>query len=363
MKKMRQILAMFLTMLMMMCSVDIIALADGMPDTDIQTEGTEAPETDAGNMDVYDAAPADEHVDSSMSDTGQTIDDVPESDGTDAIDSEPVNEETGSLLESDNTDTSDILDAGSSVSDGDAAADVVLSDTMHDAGTDENDLPDDAPDEVQAFLDAVEAIPEITPENLPEASGCIYGEVSEKYAALSETEHGDWEDVQTAMAKYAAAIEAIDGMMGMLSDTYAEEPLPYEHSKGVTKSAFEGAYNLGQSSIQKGIVKLNGKDEYDSGTPNVLPTGSWEGSVNVTGYNWVHIYNTNPDVAAASYSCEGGKLTIKFSPGTSSGTTRISVSVDAQYMDYSLGDMNLNKILQIPDSPGNNVFIHGRMEL
>lgn len=342
MKKIRQILAMFLTMLMMICFVDIVALADGMPDADIEIEGTETLETDTGNMDVYDAASADEHIDGSMSDTEQTIDDVPESDGTDAVDSELVNEEIGSVLESDSTDMSDVLDAGSSVSDGDAAADEAPSDTAHDAGTDESELPDDVPDEVQVFLDAVDAIPEITPENLPEASGYIYGGVSEKYAALLETEHGDREDVQAAMAKYAAAIEAIDGMMGMLSDTYAEEPLPYEHSKGITKSAFEGAYNLGQSSIQKGIVKLNGKDEYDSGTPNVLPTGSWEGSVNVTGYNWVHIYNTNPDVAAASYSCEGGKLTIKFSPGTSSGTTRISVSVDAQYMDYNLGDMNLN---------------------
>ena len=164
----------------------------------------------------------------------------------------------------------------------------------------------------------------------------VYGEVSEAYEALLGTEYEERDDVQAAVAIYAEAIALLDeGTM------FSEAQLPYESSNGVTKSAFENAYNLGQSDTCYGIVKLNGNEEYDQGTPNVWATGGWSGSVNVTGYNWVHITNSNPSVATASYRYDGGKLIITFTPGASSGTTKISVGVDAQYPHYSLGTWNM----------------------
>ncbi len=205
----------------------------------------------------------------------------------------------------------------------------------------ENGAAEEAPAEVQAFLDAVAGIPAVTPDNAAEAAGYLYGPVSEAYEALLGSGYEDREDVRQAAALYTAAMAEVDEILEMENENLSESQLPYESSAGVTKSAFENAYNLGQADTCYGIVKLNGKEETDSGTPNVWATGGWGGSVNVTGYNWVHIASTNPNVATAKYSTEGGKLTITFVPGKSSGTTKISVGVDVQYPHYSLGTYNM----------------------
>ncbi|RKJ17203.1 hypothetical protein D7X48_22845, partial [bacterium D16-50] len=104
-------------------------------------------------------------------------------------------------------------------------------------------------------------------------------------------------------------------------------------------------------------ITLDGGSVTDSGTPNVWPTGNWDGSVDVTGYNWVHITSTNPDVASASYRTDGGRLSITFTPGTESGTTKISVGVDAKYPHYSLGtwNMNLNFDYTVTNKTGSTV--------
>lgn len=85
------------------------------------------------------------------------------------------------------------------------------------------------PDEVQAFLDAVAAIPEITPENAEEVAEYVYGEVSEYYEALLGTEYEDREDVQEAVEVYAAAIDAVDAVLDMESDELASGYTPVEN--------------------------------------------------------------------------------------------------------------------------------------
>lgn len=210
----------------------------------------------------------------------------------------------------------------------------------------EEEVPEETeeiPETVKAFLDAVAALPsadQVTKENV-EKIGEQVNVVLDMWDAMDE-ELAEREDVQAALQKVYALYEAVLKAEGV-EDTkgYSEARLPYECSDGVTKSAFENAVNLGQSDTCYGIVKLNGKDEYDKGTPNVWATGGWSGSVNVTGYNWVHISNSNPNVATASYRTDGGKLIVTFKPGESNGTTKISVGVDAKYPHYSLGTWNM----------------------
>ncbi len=89
----------------------------------------------------------------------------------------------------------------------------------------QNDVEDEdealVPEEVQAFLDAVAEIPEITPENAAEVAEYVYGEVSEYYEALLGTEYEDREDVQEAVAVYAAAIDEVDAALDMESNNFA----------------------------------------------------------------------------------------------------------------------------------------------
>lgn len=91
----------------------------------------------------------------------------------------------------------------------------------------QNDVEDEdealIPDEVQAFLDAVAAIPEITPENAEEVAEYVYGEVSECYEALLGTEYEEREDVQEAAEVYAAAVEAVDAALDMDSENYYDK--------------------------------------------------------------------------------------------------------------------------------------------
>ena len=109
----------------------------------------------------------------------------------------------------------------------------------------------------------------------------------------------------------------------------------------IVNSAFENAYNLSQAATCYGQVALGTGDVTDSGTPTVWPTGNLSGATNVTGYGWVHITNSNPGVATVSYTKEGGKLNITFSPGTQSGTTYVSVGVNALYQHDFLGQTNM----------------------
>ena len=109
----------------------------------------------------------------------------------------------------------------------------------------------------------------------------------------------------------------------------------------IVTSAFENAYNLSQAATCYGQVELGTGDVTDSGTPNVWPTGNYSGAVDVTGYNWVHITNSNPSVATVTYTTEGGQLNITFSPGTNTGTTSVSVGVDAIYPHDILGTFNM----------------------
>lgn len=135
----------------------------------------------------------------------------------------------------------------------------------------------------------------------------------------------------------------------------------------IVQSAFQYAQNLNQGDTCTGTITLDGDSITDSGTPEVWATGMWGGAKKVTGYNWVHITNTNPDVATASYTTDGGKLSITFTPGTKKGTTLISVGVDAKYPHDQLGTWNMelnfdytvtneNGELDIPATPTNDTI-------
>lgn len=114
----------------------------------------------------------------------------------------------------------------------------------------QNDVEDEdealIPDEVQAFLDAVAAIPEITPENAEEVAEYVYGEVSEYYEALLGTEYEDREDVQEAVEVYAAAVEAVDAALDMESDDFAfgTQYQPFYNAEIISENgkAYDGAY-------------------------------------------------------------------------------------------------------------------------
>ena len=90
--------------------------------------------------------------------------------------------------------------------------------------TDEEDAPsvmnEVVPAEVQAFLDAVAAIPEITPENAAEVAEYVYGPVSEAYEVLLGTDFVERPDVQQAEAIYGQVIASIDAVMNIESADY-----------------------------------------------------------------------------------------------------------------------------------------------
>ena len=93
----------------------------------------------------------------------------------------------------------------------------------------ETETPEEVPAEVQAFLDAVAAIPEITAENAAEVAEYVYGPVSEAYDALLGTEYEERDDVQEAVAVYTAALAAVDTALEMESDVLAFGYVPVEN--------------------------------------------------------------------------------------------------------------------------------------
>ena len=130
-------------------------------------------------------------------------------------------------------------------------------------------------------------------------------------------------------------VNALDVQSDNINDTTTNTSV-------LIKSAFEDAHDLNMGDTCNGIIKLNGNAITDSGIPNVLESISEGRTIDVTDYNWVHITNSNPNVATVSYVTEGGKLSITFTPGTEKGTTKISVGVDAKYPHLSLGTWNMN---------------------
>ncbi|MDE6932376.1 MAG: InlB B-repeat-containing protein, partial [Oscillospiraceae bacterium] len=107
----------------------------------------------------------------------------------------------------------------------------------------------EVPAEVQAFLDAVAAIPEITAENAAEVAEYVYGPVSEAYDALLGTEYEERDDVQEAIAVYAAALEAVDVMMGIEDDTFAVYP------------QYQPYFNAQIISVSRGTVSNQKRDD------------------------------------------------------------------------------------------------------
>ena len=91
----------------------------------------------------------------------------------------------------------------------------------------EAESPEEVPAEVQAFLDAVAAIPEITAENAAEVAEYVYSPVSEAYDALLGTEYEERDDVMEAAEAYAAAIEAVDAALEMESENFTVTARPY----------------------------------------------------------------------------------------------------------------------------------------
>lgn len=299
MKKARQILALFLTILMTACSVDIIALADEMPSIDIQTEWTEPLESSSEDGDVLNSEQADDDTsnmpgigqaavdDDNMPETEQVIIDASKSDEDNISDIEitedtsesDVPDSAGGIPDTEQPmeDASD--DAAGSVSSNDAMAGGMPSDNIQDGSPDDAeqdsfDVPQDVPDVVQEFLDAVAAIPEITLENVLDMSEYVYGEVSEKYGALLGTEYEDREDVQVAMEKYAAAIETIDKMLDMESHHYMD------YISGHTPSDRFYANGEEVMLLYTGIYPNNPKYRYDNPASNISilvgDTGSFQ---------------------------------------------------------------------------------------
>ena len=107
----------------------------------------------------------------------------------------------------------------------------------------------EVPAEVQAFLDAVAAIPEITAENAAEVAEYVYGPVSEAYDALLGTEYEEREDVQEAVAVYTAALEAVDVMMGVEDDNFAVYP------------QYQPYFNAQIISVDRGTVSNQKRDD------------------------------------------------------------------------------------------------------
>lgn len=138
----------------------------------------------------------------------------------------------------------------------------------------QNDVEDEdealIPDEVQAFLDAVAAIPEITPENAEEVAEYVYGEVSECYEALLGTEYEDREDVQEAVAVYAAAVEAVDAVLDMESAELASGYIPVENvgiypDKKPTGTTANGKVRYSDQSL---TMKVGQKASFLLGAPS-----------------------------------------------------------------------------------------------
>ncbi len=215
------------------------------------------------------------------------------------------------------------------------------------AAPEAKDEAPEVPAEVQAFLDAVEAIPEITTENAAEVAEYLYGEVAGAYEALIGTEFEDRDDVQEAAAVYAAAIEAVDEALSLESDTYDASRTP-----NVTKSPYENyapnnpagsdlpVLSNGMASDMYGTVQLTGSQ--DSATDYLqVRYYTNHGGAYATGYTWLTSHSTNPNVASAkvTQSTLNGKpcLKVDFEPGSQEGTTTIEIGYTVVNLDNEHG--------------------------
>ena len=120
---------------------------------------------------------------------------------------------------------------------------------------DEEDAPsamnEVVPAEVQAFLDAVAAIPEITPENAAEVAEYVYGPVSEAYEVLLGTDFMERPDVQQAEAIYGQVIASIDAVMDIESTDYWHQ--------GKTINAGTVTKHVGDSGFYQRLPRLTFK--------------------------------------------------------------------------------------------------------
>ncbi len=127
------------------------------------------------------------------------------------------------------------------------------------------------PQEVQEFLDAVKGLPDsedVTKENAEEI-GALVNAVLDQWEALVDLELGyeEREDVTAAMDSVYALFEVVSAAAAEEEETDQEEldqaaffaasraAGPETSSERVKKSAFENAYNLGQSDTCYGIVQ------------------------------------------------------------------------------------------------------------
>ena len=101
--------------------------------------------------------------------------------------------------------------------------------SLADEVPDEQKTPKKIPAEVKAFLDAVAAIPEITPDNAEEMSEYLYGEVAQFFEDLLGTEYEDRKDVQAAAAAMSEAMKAVDAALEMESELLASGYIPVEN--------------------------------------------------------------------------------------------------------------------------------------
>ncbi len=118
----------------------------------------------------------------------------------------------------------------------------------------------EVPAEVQAFLDAVAAIPEITAENAAEVAEYVYGPVSEAYDALLGTEYEERDDVQEAAEAYAAAIAALDAVLDMGSEDYAYDKWLNWDGNITFKEGRPSSWHDGIDRTGGSVTKLIGED-------------------------------------------------------------------------------------------------------
>ena len=143
------------------------------------------------------------------------------------------------------------------------------------------------PAEVQAFLDAVDAIPEITPENAAEVAEYVYGEVAGRYEALLGTEYEERQDVQEAVAVYTAAVEAIDAALNMESDDFAYN---YQNIYDVELFVGQTVHHVFRPPNTRGFLRDNYTGEVfylinANNTANCLSAGQVEYKSSVGTYN------------------------------------------------------------------------------
>ena len=187
------------------------------------------------------------------------------------------------------------------------------------------------PEEVQTFLDAVAAIPAITPDNADETAEYLYGEVYAAYDALLGTGYEDRADVQEAVAVMTAATEAVEEALELAAANFADVPVKTDN---VTKTAYSQFNpNTNTSNTVSGGFAENGLgtvvlDDKNPTATDVAFCHYWGAHIAgfPNGFQMIAIEkNTNPSVATATARSTENGLVVEFKKGTGTGTTTIVV--------------------------------------